>query len=155
MSAYMIFVLLLSIAYFIYYGIIIGKDLYGKKSPANSEEEEFDLTSAEEEMTVQVSETDDGFHVGNAPTEEKLPAPDEPAGPITAGEQAQEPTQNATEEKAERLRNQMDEADVECEGGLNEFELAELLQKRDKQGVLFIAEPVGTSSHTPSPEIRI
>lgn len=155
MSAYMIFVLLLSVAYTIYYGIIIGKDLYGKKSPANPDEEEFDLTSVEEDMTVQVSETDNGFRVGNVPTEQETSVSDEAADPTTTENHTQEPVTNATEEKAERLRNQMDEADVESEYGVNEFELAELLQKRDKQGILFIAEPMGTSSHTSSPEIRI
>ena len=65
MSSYLIFVLVLTAIYIIYYAVIITKDLYGKKDDAKTNEEVFDvsgMTDAEE--SVAVEENDGGFSIG-------------------------------------------------------------------------------------------
>ena len=62
----MIFAFVLTIAYAIYYAVVIAKDLQGKKEHTNSTEEVFDLEGMEEEESVQVSESGDSFHVGSS-----------------------------------------------------------------------------------------
>ena len=83
MSPFMIFALVLTIAYAIYYAVVIAKDLQDKKGRTNSTEEVFDLDGMEEEESVEVSEAGDGFQVGNAgerpmiPSESEVNAPSE------------------------------------------------------------------------------
>ena len=65
MSSYLIFVLVLTAVYIIYYAIIITKDLYGKKDEAKSAEEVFDISSmADAEESIAVEENEGGFSVG-------------------------------------------------------------------------------------------
>ena len=45
MSSFMIFALVLTIAYVLYYAVVVAKDLQGKKGIANSNEEVFDWTA--------------------------------------------------------------------------------------------------------------
>ena len=70
----MIFALVLTIAYAIYYAVVIAKDLQGKKGRTNSTEEVFDLDGMEEEESVEVSEAGDGFQVGNAGERPMIPS---------------------------------------------------------------------------------
>lgn len=65
MSSYLIFVLVLTAVYIIYYAVIITKDLYGKKDEAKSTEEVFDISSmAYAEESIAVEENEGGFSVG-------------------------------------------------------------------------------------------
>lgn len=67
MSAYLIFVIILTIAYILYYAVIIVQDLYGKKDELKSDEEVFDVSSMDEgEDSVAVSESDTGFSIGDS-----------------------------------------------------------------------------------------
>lgn len=62
MSPFGIFTIVLISLYVVYYAILITKDIYGKKNTAKNEEEEFDISSLqEEEATVGVEESDNGF----------------------------------------------------------------------------------------------
>ena len=121
----MIFALVLTIAYVLYYAVVIAKDLQGKKGIANSTEEVFDLDDMEEEESVEVSETADSFQVGN--TGEKQP---EPSGSDANDfpEQPEEAPRNAAEEKAEQLKSDLLEADITSENGVTAPELHELLE---------------------------
>ena len=66
MSSYLIFVLVLTAVYIIYYAVIITKDLYGKKDEAKSTEEVFDISSmADAEESIAVEENEGGFSVGS------------------------------------------------------------------------------------------
>lgn len=61
----MIFVLVLTAVYIIYYAVIITKDLYGKKDEAKSTEDVFDISSmADAEESIAVEENEGGFSVG-------------------------------------------------------------------------------------------
>lgn len=121
----MIFALVLTIAYVLYYAVVIAKDLQGKKGIVNSTEEVFDLNDMEEEESVEVSETADSFQVEN--TGEKQP---EPSGSDANDfpEQPEEAPRNAAEEKAEQLKSDLLEADITSENGVTAPELHELLE---------------------------
>ena len=121
----MIFALVLTIAYVLYYAVVVAKDLQGKKGIVNSTEEVFDLDDMEEEESVKVSETADSFQVGN--TGEKQP---EPSGSDANdfSEQPEETPRNAAEEKAEQLKSDLLEADITSENGVTAPELHELLE---------------------------
>lgn len=66
MSPYLIFAISLTIAYAIYYAVMITRDLYGNKEEAKSNEEMFDISNiTEEEAAVAVNESDGGFSVAD------------------------------------------------------------------------------------------
>ena len=66
MRPFVIFAISLTIAYVIYYAVMITRDLYGKKEENKSNEEVFDVSSiTEEEDAVAVNESDGGFSIAN------------------------------------------------------------------------------------------
>ena len=65
MKAYFIFVLVLTVAYVVYYAIAIAKDLHGNSDKKKSDEEEFDVSEFNAEESVSVVENDKGFNVGD------------------------------------------------------------------------------------------
>ena len=66
MSPFVIFAISLTIAYVIYYAVMITRDLYGKKEEAKSNEEVFDISNmTEEDAAVAVNESDGGFSVAD------------------------------------------------------------------------------------------
>ena len=55
MSPFVIFVIVLTIIYIIYYAVMITRDLYGKKEDHKTQEEVFDVSDmVEEEAAVSV-----------------------------------------------------------------------------------------------------
>ena len=123
----MIFALVLTIAYAIYYSVVITKDLQGKKGRTRSTEEVFDLAGMEEEESVQVSESGDSFHVGGSENRPTDPIREENGD---ASEQPAEKPRNAAEEKAEQLKSGLLEADITSEDGMTAPELHELLESK-------------------------
>ena len=75
MNSYFIFAIVLTVAYIIYYAVIIAHDIYGKKGTDKPNEEVFDLGAPEEEESVAVTESESGFSIGseNYETESTLP----------------------------------------------------------------------------------
>ena len=66
MSPFVIFAISLTIAYVIYYAVMITRDLYGKKEENKSNEEVFDVSSiTEEDAAVAINESDGGFCIAN------------------------------------------------------------------------------------------
>ena len=59
------FVLVLTVAYIVYYVVMITKDLHGNGEKKKSEEEEFDVSEFDAEESVSVVENDKGFNVGD------------------------------------------------------------------------------------------
>ena len=65
MSPFAIFAIVLTIAYIIYYGVTISRDLYGKKGQENETEEVFDVSKMSEiEEPTPVTEDGDSFVIG-------------------------------------------------------------------------------------------
>lgn len=66
MSPFGIFTIILIVVYVVYYAVIITRDLYGKKSSMKSEEE-FDVSSLrDEDETIGVEESEEGFSLVNS-----------------------------------------------------------------------------------------
>lgn len=137
MSPFLLFAIVLTIAYFIYYGVLISKELYGKKSQKDSTEEIFDLGNISDEEVIQVHETENGFDMGesasyaNGATSESQPMP--AIGQDEKGKTAQpdmEGNDHAILKKTEKLKAGLNEAEVESECGMNAPELHELLMGR-------------------------
>lgn len=131
----MIFVMVLTIGYIGYYGYHIYRDLQTKKSRGTEDDESFDLPLAEEETAIPVSETAGGFQVGtkeqSGTTVSQEPEENQPETVVTVQD-----TRKA-EEKAQKLRDALQEAKVQDELELNDREFAERLQARGKRGELF------------------
>ena len=85
MKSYFIFTIVLTVAYIVYYAVIIVQDLYGKKETGKTDEEVFDLGAPEEEESVAVTESDTGFNVGNEQYETDVATIVSPATPETTG----------------------------------------------------------------------
>ena len=72
MNSYFIFAIVLTVAYIIYYAVIIAHDIYGKKGTDKPNEEVFDLGAPEEEESVAVTESETGFSIGSENYEGRL-----------------------------------------------------------------------------------
>lgn len=107
MKSYLIFALVLTVVYLVYYAVIIVQDLYGKKDAGKAEEEEFDLGPSDSEEGIAVSESDTGFSVGNDSYETEA----ETTAPMTAPENEADRTnaEETAEEKLERLKAKAEE----------------------------------------------
>lgn len=120
----MIFALVLTTAYAIYYAVAIARDLQDRKGRANPTEEVFDLEGMGEEESVRVSESGDGFLLGDSG--------ERPDGPVGQEEderkQPAEEPRDAAVEKAERIRSGLSEAEIESEYGVDAPTLHELLE---------------------------
>lgn len=130
MSPYVIFVIVLTIAYIIYYGYNISKDLYGKKGQPEATVEEFDVSAMEnEEQPTPVRETGEGFSLGGI-VEEPVHQPVQPQSP-------EEPAPKKESNRYSVLTEQMDEAEVTCTGATEPDELAVMMTNHDQTLNLF------------------
>jgi hypothetical protein len=113
MTPYLIFVIVLTIAYIIYYGYNISKDIYGKKGETKSTEEVFDMQSLSEEViATPVKEMDGGFSLGEDIVDTPVANDDE---------------HKAAYSKFKELPSQLEEADVQSEGGMFENDMIDFM----------------------------
>ncbi|MCM1312883.1 MAG: hypothetical protein NC206_04380 [Bacteroides sp.] len=124
MTPYAIFVIVLTIAYIIYYGYNISKDLYGKRNENQNTEEVFDIESMSDEVVATpVREVDGGFSFGDTVSD------------------TQENVESAPEsqpDKYDGMKSQMEDADVQSEGGMLEPDLTEwMMQNRQNPTDVF------------------
>lgn len=120
MTPYAIFAIALTIAYIIYYGYNISKDLYGRKGDVRDTAEEFDITSLSGEVVATpVREIDGGFSLGDMDEHHTVTS-----DPGTE----EKPTENP--DKYKDLGSQLEEADIQCEGGMFEEEMTEYIVSR-------------------------
>lgn len=106
MKAFIIFTIVLTVAYVIYYTVIIVQDLYGKKGEEKSGAEEFTIEPTGDEESISVSESESGFAVGDNEyeTEADKPTEEEPA------------TQPSLEETQEQKKEKLNERLAEVGG---------------------------------------
>ena len=111
MKSFVIFAIVVTVIYVIYYTVIIVQDLYGKPKDEKSQGESFDVSDmTDEEESIAVSESDGGFSVGDnqyetAYEEKQLAEPTEEAA-ATAEESKPhvlEKIQSAIEKKMEEV----------------------------------------------------
>ncbi|NDV66534.1 hypothetical protein [Bacteroides sp. 224] len=148
MSPFAIFAIVLTIAYIIYYGVNISRDLYGKKGQENDTEEIFDVgTMTEIEDPIPVTEDGDGFVIGAQKSLEDLSE----VNPLR--EQGEEEKENddsyqsetatqsgmteksKTEEQVDTIRRNMIEGDIQSEVVMDEKEFEDYLI--NQQVILF------------------
>lgn len=98
MSPFFIFAIVLTVAYLIYYTVVILHDLYGKNGEKKSEEEIFEIDPSEEpEESVEVSESEMGFSVGGNDYEVDM---EEPSQVSAAGRQEKTKDEKTSRGKA-------------------------------------------------------
>ena len=136
MTPYVIFVIVLTIAYIIYYGYHISKDLYGKKNEKETSVEEFDVSGMQDEVVATpVRESGDGFSLGEET------AQDNAHSRIAATEVE---TPSGGPGRFDNLTDNMDETDVTSEGGVSFEELEQMLYDKKSD----IAFRKSTVTHT-------
>ena len=111
MNSYFIFAIVLTVAYIIYYAVIIAHDIYGKKGTDKPNEEVFDLGAPEEEESVAVTESE------TATSSETSPEEDIKDKPGTA------------QEKLERLKAEAEEQMEETTPYLSDARTSEEMYK--------------------------
>lgn len=126
MKSYFVFVLVLTVAYIIYYAVIIVQDLYGKKGTGGTDEEVFGLGILDDEQSVDVTESETGFSIGVEKYETEI-API--ASSETEEEAAADKREAATAEKLERLKAKAEERMEETVPYLSDARTAEELYK--------------------------
>lgn len=127
MKSYFIFTIVLTVAYLVYYAVIIVQDLYGKKGNGKPEEEVFDLGAPEDEQSVSVTESDTGFNVGNEKYETDVAPTASPTPQET--ETAENNGEITVAEKLKRLKAQAEEQMEETETYLSDAYTADELYK--------------------------
>ena len=120
MTPYAIFAIALTIAYIIYYGYNISKDLYGKKGDVRDTAEEFDIASMTGEVVATpVREMDGGFSLGDMDERHTV-----------TSERAAEETPSEKPDRYKDLCSQLEDADIQSEGGMFEAEMTEYIASR-------------------------
>ena len=134
MSAFFIFATVVTVAYIIYYTVIVCIDLWGKpKDRERPGAESFELEDAGPEESRVVEETDGGFRVSGSGGREEVhelaalipenaPAPEE-ADPAPKLDGTGAPVSEAVR-KIESLQEDMDPIDPESSGAIGARELA-------------------------------
>ena len=127
MKAYFIFAVALTVAYIIYYALMITKDLYGKNGEKKkSGEEEFDVSGFEEEESISVVENDNVFNIGD--NEYETHYVDETQNVSEETESTDEkPKQDLIEALNNKVKANMEEAQVTFSDPYNSAELYKLM----------------------------
>ena len=126
MKVYFIFVLVLTVAYIVYYAVMITKDLHGNGEKKKSEEEEFDVSEFDAEESVSVVENDKGFNVGDNEYEtryiDKTQNVSEGTNPTD-----EKPRQDVIEALNNKVKANMEETQVTFSNPYNSAELYKLM----------------------------
>lgn len=127
MSPFAIFAIVLTIAYIIYYGVNISRDLYGKKGQENETEEIFEVSNMPKvEEPIPVREDGDGFVIGTQAELENLSESNQP------GEQGREKKGNDDSYKSETA----EKSGIAVESGFAEKSKAEEVVDTIRQNML-------------------
>lgn len=146
MSPFALFAIVLTIAYIIYYGVNISRDLYGKKGQENETEEIFDVSNLSEiDEPIPVREDGDGFVIGTQTGVENLSQsnlPGEQNGKENDNSYQNEATpksgtteKSKAEERVDTIRRNMLEGDIQSEVVMNETQFEDYLV--NQQIILF------------------
>ena len=125
MKSYFIFTIVLTVAYIIYYAVIIAHDLYGKKGTDKPDEEVFDLGAPEEEESVAVTESESGFSIGSENYETESTATSSETSP----EEDIKDKPGTAQEKLERLKAEAEEQMEETTPYLSDARTSEEMYK--------------------------
>lgn len=160
MSPFAIFAIVLTIAYIIYYGVTISRDLYGKKGQENESEEVFDVSKMSEiEKPTPVTEDGDSFIIGTQADLEKSSEANLHGGQRCEGMKIDDPynreapeknkaytmsgaaengkaaEKSEAEKQVENIKQNMLEGDIQSEVVMNEKKIEDYLV--NQQVILF------------------
>lgn len=114
MTPYAIFAIVLTIAYIIYYGYNISKDIYGKIGENTDSEGTFDIGAISDEViATPVREMNGGFALGDS----------EVTGIVKEDTLSETSSENT--DKYASLKDELEDADIQSEGGLREPDMQE------------------------------
>ncbi len=129
MKAYFIFAIVLTVAYIIYFAVMIARDLYGGSSEKKkSGEEEFDVTDFEEEESVSVVENENGFNIGDSEYETHYVDETQSVSEETPAEE--ESKKDVIEELNNKVKANMEETQVTFSDPYNSAELYKLMLQK-------------------------
>ena len=182
MSPFAIFAIVLTIAYIIYYGVNISRDLYGKKGQENETEEIFDMgTMSEIEEPIPVTEDGDSFIIGTQADLENLSESNQPreqgregkgsddsykGGTTDKGEVADKSgiaEKSKAEELVDNVRQNMLEGDIQSEVVMDETQFEDYLvnqqvilfdNQRQNKGLREVKASDNKQTENNEPEIR-
>lgn len=133
MSPFAIFAIVLTIAYIIYYGVNISRDLYGKKGQESETEETFDMgTMSEIEEPIPVTEDGDSFIIGTQASLENLSESNQPGEPLREGKGSGDSYKGGTAYKS----GTSDKGEPADKSGIAEKSKAEELVENIRQNML-------------------
>lgn len=128
MSSYLIFVLVLTAVYIIYYAVIVTKDLYGKKDDAKTTEEVFDVSNmADAEESITVEENNGGFSIGGNSYDTQVDA----VADYGVGESGDTDKESAFEKLKAKMEEQLEETETYMSNPLTDKELYTAMIMRD------------------------
>ena len=129
MSSYLIFVLVLTAVYIIYYAVIVTKDLYGKKDDAKTTEEVFDVSNmADAEESITVEENNGGFSIGGNSYDTQVDGNEANA---SSGESGDTDKESAFEKLKAKMEEQLEETETYMSNPLTDKELYTAMIMRD------------------------
>lgn len=129
MSPFVIFVIVLTVAYIIYFGVTITNDLYGKKNQVKTNEDFFDVSSMNEpNQVIEVNEAEDGFRIGN---EEKV-YNKEASTSISSTPMEESPNPTLAEKKICEMVEKMEDVNEKSSSAMDQMELEEALRHINK-----------------------
>lgn len=129
MSPFVIFVIVLTVAYIIYFGVTITNDLYGKKNQVKTNEDFFDVSSMNEpNQVIEVNEAEDGFRIGN---EEKVNSK-EAGTSISSTPMEESPNPALAEKRISQMVEKMEDVDEKSSLAMDQMELEEALRHINK-----------------------
>ena len=140
MGFFWIFFIILTVAYVIYYTVVISSDLYRKpKEQSASSEETFEIKDMDEEASKAVEETDGGFRVSRGGEDPSWDETDLRSAPAAEPEQPQEQPAHkldasgapvsALDEKIEKAEESLEQIRPEMSGELMSITMESALKE--------------------------
>lgn len=176
MSPFAIFAIVLTIAYIIYYGVTISRDLYGKKGQETETEEISDMSNMSKiEEPIPVTEDGDGFVIGTQTVLENLSEDSPPKEQKKEEKRSDnsyksEVTENRgivetskAEEQVDTIRQNLLEGDIQSEIVMDEKQFEDYLinqqvilfdNQRPNKGLREVKAPENWKSENNESEIR-
>lgn len=145
MTPYLIFAIVLTVGYIIYYAYNIIKDLHGKKDTDKATEETFEVGLGDDAPTATpVRETATGFSLGEDTTYVQPPTvPEQSYTPTTTEKEKSQ--QNS--DPLQRIQDEMEEADVTSSNPLKAPQLEDWMMRSDPSGLFYNPAPKITQRH--------
>lgn len=140
MSPYFIFIIVLTVLYIVYFSVMIVRDLYGKTGETTANQAEtFDVSDFQEEDTaITVTESDNGFSVGDNQYETNY---EETPPEQAKNEKSQTDLASQLENK---LKDQLEETEVSYSDEVNREEMTRIMLskglRKDRPQVVVIPQ---------------